>query len=151
VNSAPDRSAGVADPLIALVDTSVWHRRHHPDVQLRWTEALLADRVATTPPVRIEVLYSARDAEDYVATADELDGLIQLPCTAAVFDRALEVQRTLAEQGPLHHRSVSRPNLLIAAVGELNKVTIWHYDEDYDRITDITGQSTEWIVPRGSL
>jgi len=25
------------------------------------------------------------------------------------------------------------------------------YDEDYDRIAEITGQPAEWIAPRGSL
>ena len=28
---------------------------------------------------------------------------------------------------------------------------LWHYDEDYDRIAEITGQRVEWIAPRGSL
>jgi predicted nucleic acid-binding protein len=29
--------------------------------------------------------------------------------------------------------------------------TILHHDEDFDRIAAITGQPTQWIVPRGSL
>jgi predicted nucleic acid-binding protein len=42
-------------------------------------------------------------------------------------------------------------DLLIAAAAELAGVTVWHCDEDYDRICAITGQAVEWIAPRGSL
>jgi hypothetical protein len=26
-----------------------------------------------------------------------------------------------------------------------------HYDADYDRISEVTGQPTQWVRPRGSL
>ncbi len=51
----------------------------------------------------------------------------------------------------LHHRSVGVNDLLIAAAAEAAGATVWHYDEDYDRIGAITGQPTEWIVERGSV
>jgi predicted nucleic acid-binding protein len=43
------------------------------------------------------------------------------------------------------------PDLLIAAVAEQNDLLVLHYDADYDRIADITGQRTEWVVARGSV
>lgn len=57
----------------------------------------------------------------------------------------------MGEAAALHHRSVKINDLLIAAAAELAGVTVWHYDEDYDRICAITDQAVEWIAPRGSL
>lgn len=136
---------------VLLADTSLWHRRSHFEVVERWEAEVLADSVATTPPVRLEVLFSAKSATDYDEIAAELDGLGQVPCGADAFERALEVQAILAHRGGLHHRSVAIPDLLIAAAAEIAGATVWHYDEDYDRIAEVTGQPTEWVVPRGSL
>lgn len=38
-----------------------------------------------------------------------------------------------------------------AACAELSDAVVWHYDEDYDRIADATGQRTAWVAPKGSL
>jgi predicted nucleic acid-binding protein len=128
---------------VLLADTSLWHRQAHAAVAERWEAEVTADRVA--------ILYSARSARDYDAVADELDGLIPVPCTSEAMDRALDVQRRLAHRGGLHHRSVQIPDLLIAAAADIAGVTVWHYDEDYDRIAAVTGQPMEWVAPRGSL
>lgn len=134
-----------------LADTSAWHRSAHPAVAAEWERLLATDAIATTPPVRLEVLFSARSTADYLALSEELDGLHQVPCDGAVLERAMQVQRALAEQHALHHRSVKIPDLLIAAAAELSGATVWHYDEDYERVTAITGQPTLWVAPRGTL
>lgn len=134
-----------------LADTSAWHRSGHPELAERWAHELAADRIATTPPVRLEVLYSARSAADYAAVAEELDALMQVGCGASAFARAEQVQRLLGERAALHHRSVKLLDLLIAAAAEQADVTVWHYDADYERIAAVTGQPTEWVAPRGSL
>ncbi len=141
----------MADVSLLVADTSAWHRSDHPEVARRWRQELLADRVAATPPMRLEILYSARSAGDLRAIALELDGLAQVPCGERAFARAEEVQRRMGERGGLHHRSVKLVDLLIAAAAEAREATVWHYDEDYDRIAAITGQPTEWIAQRGSL
>lgn len=112
---------------------------------------LATDSLATCTQVRLEILYSARSATDYDRLSVELLALHQLPCGEEQFERALEVQRKLARRGGLHHRSVKIPDLLIAATAEAAAAMLWHYDEDYDRIAEITGQPVEWIAPRGSL
>ncbi|MFN2494834.1 MAG: PIN domain-containing protein [Pseudonocardiaceae bacterium] len=66
-----------------------------------------------------------------------------------VWDRALDVQRELALRSMT--RSVGIPDLLIAAVAELHRVTVLHYEADFDHISGITGQPTEWVVPRGTV
>ena len=51
----------------------------------------------------------------------------------------------------LHHRRVKRPDLLIAAAAESARMTLLHYDADYDVIAALTGQPTRWIAPRGTV
>lgn len=116
-----------------------------------WLAALSADQIGICDHVRLEILYSANSATDYDALADELDGLARIPVGAETFTRACQVQRELAHVAGLHHRSVKIADLVIAAAAELSGTIVWHYDENYDRVAAITGQPTEWIVPRGTL
>lgn len=142
----------MADALgLLVVDTSAWHRANVPGVNDVWRRQTFANRVAVTAPARLEILYSAKSADDYVRTRRRLDALHQVPCGTGAMTRALEVQEALARQHALHHRSVAIPDLLIAAAAELAGAMVWHYDSDYDRIAAVTGQPMEWIVPRGSL
>ena len=134
-----------------LVDTSAWHRVSSPNVALRWAELLKEDAVAICDQVALEVLYSARSAEDYDRTAVNFEGLGRVPMTEPTFRRARQVQQLLAHVGGLHHRSVTIADLLIAAAAEEAGVCVLHYDEDCDRIAAITSQATEWIAQRGSL
>ena len=46
-------------------------------------------------------------------------------------------------------RSVGIPDLLVAAVAELHRVTVLHYDADFQHVASITGQPVDWVVPRG--
>jgi predicted nucleic acid-binding protein len=133
------------------VDTSAWHHAASPAVANRWLAALAADRVAICEQVRLEILFSARSATDYDALAEELDGLTRIPIDNETYTRAYQVQRELAHVGGLHHRSVKIADLIIAAAAELSGTVVWHYDEDYDRIAEITGQRTEWVATRGRL
>lgn len=134
-----------------LIDTSVWHRRGNPAIIDRLADLFAADEIAITELIRLEVLFSARSAQEYDAVSRELDGLQPVPCGNSELRRALEVQRLLAHKAGLHHRSVKIPNLLVAATAELAGLTVLHYDEDYERVGAITGQSTEWVAERGSI
>lgn len=134
-----------------LIDTSVWHRRGNAAVIERLADLFAADEVAIAEPVRLEVLFSARSAQEYDAVSRELDGLQQVRCGNEELRRALEVQRLLAHKAGLHHRSVKIPDLLVAATAELAGLTVLHYDEDYERVGAITGQTTEWVAERGSV
>lgn len=136
--------------VLYLVDTSAFHRAGHATIAARWKDLFDRDVLATTPPVRLEVLYSTRNDEQWAATRAGLDDMRQLPCDERAWARAEEVQGELARR-PLHHRSVKLNDLLIAAAAELGGATVLHYDEDYDRIAAVTGQPTEWIAPRGSI
>lgn len=136
---------------LLLVDTSAWHRSGHDAVAETWSAHLGSDQLAICPQVRLEILYSATNAADYDAIVSELDGLHQISTGDEAFQRALIVQQMLAHVGGLHHRSVKIADLLIAASAELAGASVWHYDEDFDRVAAWTGQRTQWIAPRGSL
>ena len=120
----------------------------HTAVAARLTPLLVDGYVATCPIVDLEVLYSARSHADYEQILVERGSLPSLPVNETVTDRAVAVQRLLAQRG--YHRLPLR-HLLIAAVAELNDLSAIHYDSDYDRIASVTGQATEWVVPRGSV
>lgn len=101
--------------------------------------------------VRLELLYSARDAEEYAEMASDLEALPDCPIGKEQWQRALWTQSQLAHAGGTHHRSVKHPDLLIAAAAEASGLCVLHYDEDFERIGAVTGQPTRWLAPRGSL
>ena len=131
-----------------LADKSALVRLHHPTVARRLGPLLVDGLVATTPIIDLEVLYSARSLADYEEILAERRSLPSCPVTSEVTDRAIDIQHRLAQRG--RHR-VPLLNFLIAAVAELNDLAVMHYNPDYDRIAEITGQRSEWVAPRGSL
>jgi len=106
--------------------------------------------VATCGVVELEVLFSTRAKADYRTVASDRRAAYEWLATEDVdLRRALDVQRELAERGKL--RSVSLPDLMIAAVAERHQVCVVHYDSDYDLVADVTGQAIRWVVPKGSV
>lgn len=134
--------------LLWLADKSALVRLRHQPVADRLGPLLINGLVATSPIIDLEVLYSARSPADYEAILAERRSLPSYPVDRTVTDRAIEVQHRLARLG--RHR-VALPDLLIAAVAEVNGLTVIHYDRDYDRIAEVTLQPCEWVVPPGSI
>lgn len=133
-----------------LADTSAWHRSGATAaIREWWNELLLSESLVLTSPVRLELLFSARGPVDYATLADDLAGLPQVPLDELVAARADEIQAMLA--GRSHHRGPTPVDLYIAAVAELNELTLVHYDRHFDAIARVTGQPAEWIAPRGTL
>ena len=81
----------------------------------------------------------------------DLDALREVPIGDRVWRRATDVLQLLAEAGPLHHRSVPVPDLLIAAAAELAELPVLHYDRHFEIIAAVTGQPVHAIAPLGSL
>jgi predicted nucleic acid-binding protein len=133
-----------------LVDKSALTRHEtRPEVRAVLEPLLLTGQVATCGIVDLELLFSASSPAVYATLASSLRALPRVPITEAVLDRALEVQRQLAERS--QHRAVPLPDLIIAASAESAGLAVLHYDADYERIAKITGQPVQWIVPRGSV
>ena len=82
---------------------------------------------------------------------DDLSALRDVGMGERVWRRATDVLELLAEAGPLHHRRVALPDLLIAAAAELAELPVLHYDRDFELIAEVTGQPVRPIAPLGSL
>ncbi len=133
-----------------IADKSALTRREtRPEVREVLEPLLVAGEIATCGIVDLELLYSARDRATYRALVEALRGMPRVPVEDAAVSRALEVQAMLAERS--QHRAVPLPDLLIAACAELAGLAVLHYDADFERIAELTGQPVQWIVPRGSV
>lgn len=133
-----------------LADTTVFVLRgRHDEVKQRFDNLLIEGRLAFCQMVLLECLNNAPDPKTYERLWATLHGQRWVDVTAEVMDRALDVHRMLAKKS--QHRGFKLPDLIIAATAELAGLTVLHYDEDYDRIAKLTGQSMEWVVPKGSL
>lgn len=131
-----------------LADKSAWEQtRYDRRARERLHELRATARLATCVVSTAELLYSARNADELGRIRMELAGLPQLACTADAERYVLETMTALAARG--QHRTPI-PDLLLAAIARASSAVVLHYDADYERIAAVTGQSQEWIVPRGS-
>ncbi|MDJ0769645.1 MAG: PIN domain nuclease [Ilumatobacter sp.] len=130
-----------------LLDTSVLTRLREPTI-VRRIEELDGSGLARTTMTDLEIGFSARSGDDWDRLSAAIGVFRRVDVEAHHFDRARQVQRALADGG-LRGRKV--PDLLIAAVAESASLTVLHYDADFDHISTVTGQPTQWIVDRGSV
>jgi len=137
-------------PASWLIDKSVLARLSDPEVRQVVLPRLQAGRVGVSTATELEVGFSARSVDDFVATRESvLDHLLLISLTPRAEQRARDIQVHLVQRG--QHRAVSIPDLLVAAIAEVERLTVLHYDADFDLVAAVTGQSTEWVVPRGSV
>jgi predicted nucleic acid-binding protein len=133
-----------------LADKSALTRQGtRPEVRKVVEPLLLAGEVATCGIVELELLFSATSRDAYRTLAKALRGMPRLDIGEECFARALEVQAMLAERS--QHRAVPLPDLLVAACAETAGLVVLHYDADFERIAELTGQEQQWVVPRGSV
>lgn len=133
---------------VYLADTSVYVlRRQNDKVNSRVTDLVAHGRIAVCQMMAIEYFNNASNPSQYGTMRDALYGQRWMDVTTETMDRALDVHRLLAQRS----RHFSFPDLVIAATAEVNGATVLHYDSDYDRIAEVTGQPTEWVVPKGSI
>jgi predicted nucleic acid-binding protein len=132
-----------------LADTSAIARYRRTEVATRLDPLVIAGLVATCGVVDLELLASARGQAEYAKLAAARRASFEwLATDDADIRRALETQEALAERG--QHR-IAWPDLVTAAVAQRHRVTLLHYQPDYEVIAEVTGQYVEWVVPRGSL
>jgi len=131
-----------------LADKSVWARARQPAVWSVMNGYVERGLVGTCPIIDLEILFSSRTAAEHTHFRGQREAFEYFPLTDEIARRAVEVQGLLAQRG--QHRSVSIPDLLVAATAERFSLTVLHYERDYERIAAVTGQPTEWIVPAGT-
>ncbi len=133
-----------------LADTSALARLRHSSVASVLGPLIEAGLVGTCGVIEFELGWAARTADEFDdIRADRQAGYEWLATHDEDWQRALQVQAALWRRGQI--RAVGFPDLLIAAVAERERLTILHYDSDYDLITRVTGQAAQWVVPRGTV
>ncbi|MGH3837892.1 MAG: PIN domain nuclease [Pseudonocardiaceae bacterium] len=127
-----------------LIDTSAL-RPHVPAFAEVLIPRIAAGLVSVCLVTELEIGYSARSNSDFERISRDVLALLNrviMPVAAEA--RAREVQRALIASG--QHRAVAIPDLIVAAVAEIEGLTVLHHDGDFDLIAAITGQPVEWIV-----
>lgn len=133
-----------------LADTSALARLQHPVVAAVLAPLIEAGVVATCGVIEFELGWATRSSAEFdELRADRAAGYEWLAILDEDWRRALEVQASLWRGGRM--RAVGFPDLLVAAVAERERVTVLHYDGDYDFIAQVTSQPVQWVVPRGAV
>lgn len=121
-----------------------------PAVAARVEPLIEAGLAATCAVTDLEQLFSARSGKEHREWRDEITlRFVNVGIRQTTLDRAIEIQGLLADKA--QHRAASIPDLVVAAAAEQAELTLLHYDADFDLIASVTGQPTEWVVPRGSV
>ena len=133
--------------LTHLLDNSVYARFRLARIASLVEPLVEQRRIGRCRVLELEALFSARDP---VAERRDLVTLFPLVSTHdADWERAAEVMEQLASGG--RHRAVRWPDALLAAVAERARLTVLHYDQDFDTIAVVTGQPVQAIAPIGTL
>lgn len=142
--------ATVSSTATWLVDTSALARLSVVAVAEVLRPRIDAGRVAVTAVGWLEIGYTARSWSDHERSQRVvLDRLRLVYGSPRGERRAIEVQQRLIANG--QHRAVKLPDLLVAATAESEGLTVLHYDADFDRLSQVTGQAVEWVVPPGTV
>ena len=134
--------------LTHLVDTSVLTRLGEPAIREAVEPRANRGELARAEISDLEIGFSARSDAEWDRLTEALQIFDLVETTADHVRRAKQVQRMLASK---HQRGRKVPDLLVAAAAEARGLTVLHYDADFDRIADITGQPCEWVTPAGSV
>jgi len=133
-----------------LADTSALARLHRPVVAAVLGPLIEAGVVASCGVIEFELGWATRSSAEFdELRADRAAGYEWLAIHDEDWRRALDVQALLWRGG--HMRAVGFPDLLVAAAAERERVTVLHYDGDYDFIAQVTSQPMQWVVPRGTV
>lgn len=131
-----------------LADKSALSRMPNAAVRTRLEPLLVEGLVATCGIIDLEIGFSAQTAEVHRDIRRERRSLPRARIDDDVLGRAFEVQGLLADRG--QHR-LPILDLVVAAAAESADLTLLHYDADFERIAEATGQAHDWVVPRGSV
>ena len=113
---------------LILLDKSAWVRGG--------AELLEYGKLCMCAITRMEILYSARSAEDYATLQGDLAAYRDLRIDAATVSAVESAQRELAAAG--QHR-VSLPDLIIGACAQQHGADVLHVDRHFDVLAQTFG------------
>lgn len=133
-----------------LVDKSALARLHVPAVRDALTPVLDRGLGSICGVTELEMLFSARNIDERHRIKRQLEAsLSSVDTPENVWKLASDLQEALTENG--QHRSASIADLVIAVTAGRHRLTILHYDRDFDTIATITKQQAKWVVPAGAV
>lgn len=133
-----------------LIDTSAAARMTQQLVRERLTPLIAGGVVATCATLDAEALYSARNPEEYEQLwADRRAAYEYLPTEDQHWQRAFDAQRELARSG--RQRAVGVGDLLTAVLAGEHRLTLIHYDADFEIAAEVLPFDHRWIAPWGTI
>ena len=134
--------------LTHLLDTSVVSRLGMTEVRVVVDPLAHAGRLGRAGITDLEFGYGSRNARQWDQDMADLSVFELVETSADHVQRARQVQRLLASRS---QRGRKVPDLLIAAAAEAGRLTLLHYDNDFELIARVTGQTCQWVVPAGTI
>lgn len=121
-----------------LIDKSaLWKLPQSPDYET-WLDRINRGQIRVGLPTWLEVVVSARDAGHWPSMRKALlEPLVQVYTTPRSEAVAVEIMEALLAEGL--HRSVPLPDVMIAALAVVDRLTVLHHDRDFDRIAAAYG------------
>jgi predicted nucleic acid-binding protein len=103
----------------------------------------MADRVATTPVIIMEILVGAKSEKEYDKLSKDLAALRCFDASDKLWQRACKLGYTLRQKGI----NVPLTDTLIAAIAIENNALLLHNDRHYEMIASITALKHECLKP----
>ncbi len=131
---------------IILADTSVWIpflRGSGVQFQERLVPLIMADRLATTPVIIMEILTGAKSEKEYDKLNKDLAALRCFDVSGKQWQSACKLGYTVRHKGI----SVPLTDTLIASVALENNALLLHNDRHYEMIASITSLKHEYLKP----
>lgn len=133
-----------------LADKSALARLHLPPVRDELVPLMERGLVSICGVTELELLFSARNIQERSRMRQQIEASFD-PVREPddLWTLAAEIQEALTEKG--QHRAASIPDLVVAATARATRLTVLHYDNDFDTIAAFTEQPTRWVVPAGTV
>lgn len=131
---------------LILADTSVWipfFRGSGVQFRERLVPLIMADRLAITPVIMMEILIGAKSDKEYDKLSKDLAALRCFDVSGKLWQRACKLGYTLRHKG----MNVPLTDTLIAAVALDNNALLLHSDLHYEMIASITTLKHEYLKP----
>lgn len=121
-----------------LVDKSaLWKLPRSTDYTV-WLDRINRGQVWGSLPTRLEVAVSARDPDHWpILHRDLLAPLLEAHATPRSEAVAMEIMSALV--AARLHRTVPLPDVMIASIAVVDRLTVLHDDRDFDRIREVYG------------
>jgi predicted nucleic acid-binding protein len=133
-----------------LIDTSAGARVSQPSIGDQLGRIVESGLAATTAVLDAEALFSARSASDFGRVrARRRLAYEYVPTDEEDWQLAFDAQLRLAKRG--RHRSVGIADMLTAVAAHKHRLTVLHYDADFDTAATVLDFEHRWVAEPGSL